>query len=353
MKKSIVLAMCALGVFSMLSTSCKKTEEKDAGKNFSYTILAMEDEDFDGRVFIDPWNQPAWQQSDVVRIYNIDEEDFMNSVSGIFYATSEDGATITDLTGNQPVGEMMTCYMAYYPGDQDHVTGVLEAGNKETFTLDATQTAQVDQVYYGLNIDRKALAMASRIEEGSHFPFKAIAGIARLKLRQAGMVQNADGAMVGKYTVDKIELTDNQWTLNGKLALDLTALNEQDIRTWTDYYKANGIDANLAAYAASVGYEVIESGTKTITLDCTEVPEEYRIPGPSVACYFYFGLRPFALGEGLTFKVYAHETITGEQVTWTINNWSEARPDRAYCVEPNRIKNFTYVLPVDMTPEAF
>lgn len=359
MKKSIVLVMCALGVFAMLGTSCKKDENK-AGKNFTYNIIEMEDEDFDGRVFIDPFNQPKWQNTDVVRVYNVDENDFMNTVSGIFYATSEDGATVTDLTGNEPVGEMQTCYMAYYPGDNDHVTGVLAAGNKETFTLDATQYAQVDPVYFGLNIDRKALAMASRIDEGSHFPFKAIAGVARLKLRQASMVPNTTTdengvtttVMVGKYCIDKIELTDNQWTLNGKVAVDLTALNSDDITTMTNSYKTNGINQEMLDYAAGVGYEVVESGTKTIMLDCTQVEEEYRIPNASTAKYFYFGLRPFALGEGFVVKIYCHETLTGEKFTHVINNWNQIN-DHAYTVEPNRIKGFNYVLPENLTQEEW
>jgi hypothetical protein len=311
-----------------MGTSCQKKTEK-AGSNFSYNLQTLQEEEFDGsKTYID-WfdNLTKWNNGDGVRIYNVNLNDYTSTVSDMFAATDETGVTHTALSGGS-VGAMQDCYMAFYPGE--NAMGQIEEGNREHFIINEEQIAEPFIRDGGANLAYGAVAMASRIEEGTNFPFSNICGVARFKLKFANEPNYP--AYNQELVVSKITVTDNFFHLNGEVSFFLPELEVTDLAELINVYKAQGEgwEQTMQDYKDQIGYQTVP-GTYSISLSTENVVNEPLTSQQSRD--YIIGLRPFVLGQGFVVDVEFENGMTAHITKWE-------NPNINYTIEPNKIKNF-------------
>ena len=332
MKKVARILGLACMVGMIVFTSCKKKDEKAMTISVSTPEFTVVDDD---RAYIKPNYSFMWEQDDVIKVYNLDATP-ANSLSRIFHNVSGAGPR-ANFQGPTVGAARSEGYRFFYPevmamGDDD----LLKTNNHELFEVAPTQNYGIYETegtnpHHRMIVDPACMPMAVRPAKlTSSTNMKHIFGVARIGL-------TADEGV--NKTVNKVEIYDNAFDLNGRVELYLPAVNMTTLQSLLDEYKAG--DANFAAdYAdyvlGDLEWTPYNDGDNKMTLLCTYPGAEGVTLTDADASWFYFMLRPLALSHGFTVKVY----FTDNSVLNINQYWNRIMLDKA--MEPGKIKTFTY-----------
>lgn len=322
---------CIVGMIAF--TSCKKKEQNAMTISVSTPELTVDEED---RAYIKPNYSFMWEQDDVIKVYNLDANP-ANSLSRIFHNVSGAGPR-ANFQGPTVGAARSEGYRFFYPevmavGDDD----LLKTNNHELFEVAAEQNYGFYEVgdHHKMIVDPSCMPMAVKpVKLTSSTNMKHMFGVARL------------GFLVDEgvdKTVNKVEIYDNAFDLNGHVEVYLPAVNMTTLQTLLDEYKAG--DANFAAdYAdyvlGDLEWTPYNDGDNSMTLNCAYPGAEGVTLNESNSEWFYFLLRPLALSHGFTAKVYFTDGST-----LNINEyWNHMMINKA--MEPGVIKTFTYNWPI-------
>lgn len=287
--KRVFGILCLVAAVAVLATSCKKEDEK---KNSSFEVSFGETKgfvagpSFDGsKAYILPTNgQFRWSDGDEIMVYNL-ASDYTQSVAEVYSATGCQGATTTTFHG-EPVGDKKDLgFRIFYHASK--ASGNLQAGNRETFTVSATQN--YDGASY---IDPTALVMATEVQNNNanNFVLQHIFGILNV-----GIADNVGGKKVNNIVVE-----DDVFNLTGTMSVKLPEVNANTLSGLMQQCEStNASDAYLTAlnsYLQTLGYESNGNG-KTITLNCN-----YDLPYMAWQ-YFFIPVRPGAFYKGYTITI--------------------------------------------------
>lgn len=313
-----MLSMAALVVFA----SCNKKNE-----TASFTIgltpvqgLQMDD----SKAYIDIYDgcQMKWNEGDKIMVYNL-AEDYTNSVACEYTAAAGcEGQTSTTFSG-EPVGERQDIgYFYFYPSYK--ASGQLQEDNRETFTVDRTQTYNETTIF-----DPTSLVMAIDVENlNDDLEMQHIFGFLNIKLTKATPAR-----------VKSIVVTDSHFHLAGQMSIKLPAVKAQKFSDLYDECVGNNpnYEEDLAEYLGNdfLGYMTSTTDEDyAITLDCSKADNGQGVLVNGTKKYFFFSLRPGALYKGFTVTInYMDETLEP-----TVLNYDA---DINYCIRPGWFKNLT------------
>ena len=353
----IILAVCLVAAFACLFSCAKK--EEGTTINATMNPLILDDDDANAKMYIDfaDGNYQRWNAFDKVVVYNLDFADGNNSVTSVFTAGAEaEGAMTTQFHG-PAVGEMKDGYFFFYPFSMaGHEQ--LDADNREYFTIPGTQYYTVVRNHENsetTTIDPSSFAMACNGED-LNFTMQNIFGAARLYLYTGG----TGGAV--KY-VHHIEIEDQRWDLVGDLSMKLPEVDAARLATMAeDLY--NNTDASNAHFAQELadyvfgplGYQP-NGISNTMTLDCHNYTFEGTThEGAQVSTNganrtsFIFGLRPGALTDGFTIRIYFTDHTMVTLHDWETETYTDPNNPtydqggyirdgkKAFTIRPGRIK---------------
>jgi hypothetical protein len=282
---------------ALVATSCQKKEEgAEFNVSFGETYGFQAGPSFDGqKAYLDPTDgyKFKWNDGDQVMVYNL-SSNYEESVAEVFTADEgSEGQAIARFTG-EPVGLKKDLgFFVFYNADK--ATGApLQAGNKETFTVPATQDYDHDYL-----IDPSALMMACPLAatQGNHINNFTLQHI-------FGFLNVAVGGFESGLLVDNIVVTDAEWNLNGQLDLKLPEVDAQIFTSLMEDLENPAIPeatymANLHDYLyTQLGYHAHGEQSKSITLNCYDEEVPYH-----AWKYFFISLRPGALYKGFNVTI--------------------------------------------------
>ena len=302
-----------MGVVALLATSCNKNKTQSMVYH-GYSF----DEQFDreygyfdegGRAYIDDTYRVKFEQDDQVMLYNVDSETPANSEFGMYEVEADSYQPTLVAVGTGISDLMKTAKYAFYPGENVTVDATLLGNeNRSKFTLATTQEYMEGRIAPG------TLYMAAKIdnedETGNNFAFRNICGVLVMKFYTTS----------GK-TIEKIELTDNSRNLTGDVTLKVDEVDPGRMMELFRNYPNN--EAAVAEYMEQVGYAVENAGN-VLTLNCDGV----TLNSDDVTT-FYFVLRPLALMNGFTMKLY-----NGDNVIKTVSTTRDNK------IKPNTLRVF-------------
>lgn len=318
--KRIFSTVCLIALVALVATSCKKKTDEVSSLHFTLEEVKGFEADDDTKGYIDIDDlQMKWNEGDCIMVYNIDDDDYLQSVAEEWVADEGSEGKIGTQFHGVAVGEMIDMYYFFYPASK--ASGNLQQGNRETFTVEQHQTYNEKLGSNGkpMRFDPNSLVLACLVDGPLYqhsYTLNHIFGFLNVKLK---------GNLTGKY-VEKVEVTDNMWNLWGTMSLNIS----QSISPATfNEYMQNLIDsngtgdayetylANMSSYLQSIGY-IAQGVGKTIILDCG-----HANGGNGVAAEtknFFIALRPGALYKGFTVKV----TFKGGATATKVVNEAEA-----------------------------
>ena len=290
--KKIVRTLCLVAMVALVATSCKKKEENaTVTVSFDETKGFEAGPSFDGsKTYLDPNDgyNFKWNNGDQIAFYNLSSTWNESECTVLEAVQGSEGKPKTQFTGE--VGEEKdNGYFVFLnpnkaAGAQSgHTQG---AGNRETFTVPATQNYESKYL-----IDHNALVMACKAPSAGVFSLQHIFGFLNVAVGH-----NINDTRI----VTSIVVEDDVRYLAGTVNLKLDEVDTEKLTNMINYL-ADGNDGayetEFASYVVStLGYNA--TGTsKQITLNCgadtTLTKGKYQ--------YFFIPLRPGALYQG--FKV--------------------------------------------------
>lgn len=288
----IAKCLCMVAVIALAFTACKKKENDTKVLKFNGATeqLVVVDEELDGRMYIDDQFRVQFDEGDEVAVFNCPTNGTSHHT---IYTITDNGAT---WTGDETTIGDEGVYYAYYPGGEGYVTPDLSNDNRVKFTLMPTQQ------YRTLNgktaIPQNALYMASKAEGTTlwtaYFDFKNICGILAMNLYSADPSKR----------VTRLELTDPSFNLVGDVTLKIDEVDPVEMTSLLASYNLSSPNyvARLTNYMNRVGYQISGNVSKTLTLEC---PTPVQLGTTAAeATTFYFVLRPLAMRDGCSIKVY-------------------------------------------------
>ena len=293
--KKIVRTLCLIAMVVLVATSCKKEEEKTSITVAFDEITGFEAGPSDGsKAWIDVFHGSVfkWNDGDEVAFYNLSKSDYLESTCTVLTAVSgSEGKTRTQFTGAN-VGAMKDGYFAFYHPDKANgaKSGKLQgSGNRETFTISATQDYNPDYM-----IDKKSLVMACEAESQGVFSLQHIFGILNIGIRHNG---------TDTKKVEYITVKDDVKYLAGDVNLKLDGVDAEELNSMIGYLEEGNNGAYQAAFASYVintlGYNATGQ-SQTITLNCNNV----ALNGGGAYRYFFISLRPGALYNGFIVTIH-------------------------------------------------
>ena len=332
-KNRILLVACALAAFAFLTTSCKKNEEK-ASAIVSTSALEADDED---RVYLDfgDRNRMKWNGGDKIKVYNFNLDAPRKTEVVEWEAGPEaEGEAIAYFEGpcvshpQSPAG-----YHFIYPAEM--VNGSNSLDNSTTFTIGDTQqyTELVNKNGYRITTIQPGAMLQWAQSENKDFTMQNLFGIARVY-------------MTGSKTVAKVEIIDSYLALTGTAEISLPNFDYGVFQTlFNDYKQGNIAYIDCFEYAYdNFNYRPHPTGNK-VTLNCAytfngESFDGVKLTNPD-AKSFMFCLRPGALSQGFTVKVYFTDH-TGRIIDMYANTDNLPNP-RKYCIVPGRIQAIKFL----------
>lgn len=347
MKKTYRM-LCMMGmaaVLAFMSSSCKKNEQ-----NSEITIMVPAFEEVMGdpseasRAYIDftDQNKFKWNAYDEVMVYNIDATEGTNTKKAIYRAkaNAEDKETtkLYFYDGTQP-GTKMDHFFIFYPTCKIvNGTAGLDKDNFETFEAPAIQNYTLESRTNDAGVtiefptlDHESMAMACEVNKLTQaFTLKHIFGAMRIRLF------GVEGTMV-----DKIEVIDNDFQLTGTVAMKLHEVNMetfQGLGSLESYNLANLANGTFLeawnTYRTQLGYFPQPTG-KTLTLNCITAERPNGVELNTLAeTNFYLSLRPGALINGFTIKVYYNGNAEPQVIT------KYNTPNDNYCIRAGVCTSF-------------
>ena len=320
--KKITRILCMMAVVVLAFTSCKKQENSAKSVVFNHSmesLVTVEDENEFGKVYYDQNNQIAFEEGDMLMLFDISNDTAVNSLYEL--VTSDDQTLLTVVNGWDPLPATTTgAYYAFYPGQNVVATNMDE--HRATFRLDDTQIYRNAQVGQKTYLPKDALYIAAKAEQttlsAAMFNCRNICGVFKLNLYSPS----------GKK-VKKIEVTDNLVNIVGDVNLKVDKVDPDVMTALLNEYGGSNYQTDLAAYINEVGYNISNPG-KTLTLDCGNGASMGRTK--ATASPFYLVMRPLALVKGCNIVI----TFTNG-TTKTISTSKDIR------IRPNTIRNMTAV----------
>lgn len=328
----VVRIICMVAVVALAFTSCKKDNADAQSFKFNGTTEQFVNTNEEGleRVYLDGTNTVQFEENDQIVVFNINSTNFTLS-NGATYTLDDQLNMIK--TGGQVTSEGH--FYAFYPGQNVIWAETdLENENRAVFRLDATQYDRRDAdgkpmiPFTGSATEQKnALYMAARDDEhtslnDARFDFKNICGMLSLKFYSTS----------GK-SVTKIEITDNHFNLVGDVTLKIHEVDPVKMTTFFRNYDESNADymSQLQTYINTVGYSVGgDHKSNMVTLDCGTGVQLGTTKAE--ATRFFIVMRPLALREGCTIKLYFSDG-TDKTINSSKNN----------TISPNIIKNISAV----------
>lgn len=324
----ICVSVLALGL-AFIASSCKKDQET---ASITVTTSTLEEEDNDARVYVDfsDRNRMKWNANDRIMIYNLDPTDGNAAIVQEFHTDASAEGEITATFHGPAVGAPQSDlgYFFFYPAAM--TSAAVDEDNRATFTVGDTQ--------HYTELRTKKGAVISTIEPGTmaqaatsqdlHFQMNNIFGVARVYL-------------MGNQEVVKVELIDNTFNLTGSAKVCLPNVDAATMLAYVEAYKQGAISyLDMYDYLSDMLlYYPMPTGTM-MTLDCSnytdangEVQHGVQLTNPD-AKSFMFCLRPGALSNGFTLRVY-YSDHTGTEIEFDTENLENPRE---YCIVPGRIK---------------
>ena len=328
--KKVLYGICMLGLVAMISTSCKKNDEQQ-GTTFTVSTATWVDEDM--KAYYDP--NPAQncfllETGDKIKVYNINNDDPSKSLSRVFTVDASN-----QTIHGSAVGTMMDSYYAFYPADmapENH----LGNQNRDRFYFDNEQYAfQIGgPTSTSYTIGNNAVPMCAQSTSDLNFKFYTIYGICNIRLY--GPQDSSE-----EMRVTGIEIVDNEYHISGGYTeFKVNGINQTKIETLMNKFTSSDptFEAEYASYLQDdLGY-LARQNSYTLTYRCENLPGGGVLLNYSNPANFRIGLRPMALSEGFTYRVF----FDNEQVC-KVTKYQN--PNRAYGMVPTTIKNFQLTLP--------
>lgn len=352
-------AICMVGLFALVSTSCKKKTENG---EMTITVTVPGIETVGDRAYIDQYGHFWWHEQDFVRVYNLAAEaDAIDSKTSIFTKIGATSTQTARFRGPSVGAKLAEGYRVFYPvgmvtgTDGLDVEEVLWNENRQVFVVSDHQQFHNYEAegHHQSMIDPAAMPMAMQVNKltdpaNLHHMF----GVASFSLNAA------NGTTV---VVDSVVLHDNTFNLTGKVSVKLHKVavdNSQGIEhnldsVWAAYKGLTPayIQNTLAPELEWLGWEPDYTTLgQDITLDC-RYEQDGEIKGVTLGEYpygtfFNFMLRPLALSGGFTLTVYVHD---GEPVELTdsIFEFGNTTCDYNWAVKPGKRKTYTKSFPIN------
>lgn len=279
-----------MGVLALLATSCEK--KTNALATLTSTSEQMEvvagewDEGEKVQLSLDN-NKLYFEEGDILTLFRINSDPLLSASADYTPSVTQvDQATWTPIGGAQlpQAGDLY----AFCPGGDNYVVPDLANENRATFKVPSTQN------YRANTCSPEGFFMAAKLEDGQeHFYFRNICGILQLKIYSPN-----------NRKVTSIEVIDKGGlNLAGDVNMKIDKV-DPDILTslYRNYDPSNSsYMATLNNYIAESGYNVINQGSK-MTLNCGNGVTVGKTAAK--ATNFFITLRPLALREGFTIKIY-------------------------------------------------
>lgn len=304
-KVTRILGLACMAGLLAFNTSCKK--EDNAGM-MTVTVSTPEmTVDGADRAYINTDFQFMWEQSDQIYVYNLDANS-ANSVVQMFHNISG-GPRPKAIFKGPSVGRVKGSagYRFFYPVDMcsGDIAELQTEGNRQTFVVPETQ--EYGQYYLAgdpehpyMIVDPMSMPMACAPDKlTSNATMKHMFGLAKFGFRAPAEANKV---------VTAVEVTDNVFNLNGTVSLNVAAVDTDELNSLFAEYIAG--DANYAQHYADyvvdeMGWLPEGDGNKTITLNCVNAGVNgVHLTSASNSEWFYILLRPLALSQGFTVKVY-------------------------------------------------
>lgn len=320
MKKTYRM-FCMMGmaaVLAFMSSSCKKNNEQ----NGEITLMVPEFEEVmgdpseAGRAYIDftDGNKFKWNEYDEVMVYNIDATEGTNTKKAIYRskANAEDKETAKFYFDNgDQMGTKIDHFFVFYPTCKI-VNGIahLDKDNFETFdvpthqdyTLESRPTASGATIEFP-TLDHESMAMACEVEKLTQaFRLKHVFGAMRIRLF------GVEGTMV-----DSIEIIENNPAvlnnLTGTVSLKLHKVEMDEFTGLQNNYNLATLNDGTFldawnTYRTELGYSANGTGNM-LTLNCHTTARPNGVALNTLSeTNFYLSMRPGALINGFTMKVY-------------------------------------------------
>lgn len=330
MKKitKVIGLMCMAALFAVSASSCKKTEES---AEFGARLPQIQGLSMD-RAYIDIFDdcQMKWNTGDQIMVYNLKFDDYTQSVARVFTAVGNVDGQLTARFKGRSVGTKKDGLFYFYPAQK--ASGVLEEGNRETFTVEANQT--YNETYL---MDPTSLVMACNPDQiSSDIDMQHIFGYLHLALVKE------TAAYVKSVTV-----IDPNCNLTGNVSLKLHNVNPGLLsQAWQALYDNNQAtyEEFLADYIfnqgpTGMGYMPNGNGHE-LTLNCQAANNGQGVAvGPEAeAQHFFLTVRPGALHGAFTIRVdFMDNTFATFPVT--------PDADHNYTVRPGWFSNITAEIP--------
>jgi hypothetical protein len=270
--KRIFSTLCLVALVALVATSCKKKTDEGASFNVSLEPIKgyVAGESFDGsKAYIDPsdWTM-RWNDGDEIMVYNLNAEDYTQSVCHRFQAyPNSEGKTKTGFGGTAVGPKMSGGYFYFYHANK--AAGNIQQDNRETFTVAKTQYC--DKPFYGTTYfcDPTAIVMACPVNAiaNTDFIMQHIFGFMNI-----GIAGAYAGYQENPKWIKSIELHDDSWNLNGSLSLKLLAVDPSKFSTAMGYLESGNsqYQTYLSQYLNELGYHA-QGNDKVIIFDCSQV----------------------------------------------------------------------------------
>lgn len=348
MKKMRILCVSVLALgLAFIATSCKKDKETTT---FTVSTCALEEED-DTRVYLDfgDRNRMKWSANDAIMIYNLVPGDGNAAIVQEFHTDEAAEGQVTANFVGPNVGAPQTDngYFFFYPAGM--TTADVDEENRATFTVGDTQHYTELDNSKGLRIttiEPGTMAQATQ-SPNLNFTMQNIFGIARIY-------------MTGNKTVCKVELEDSHLNLTGSAEVCLPNVDPAVLQSYVLDYKAGNISyLDCYQYAVEELLYMPHPTGRMVTMDCAytyngEQYEGVQLTNPD-AKSFMFCLRPGALSQGFTVRVYFTDH-TGSIIDMYADTEDMENP-RKFCIVPNKIQAIKFVdaegFYIDVDDETF
>lgn len=361
MKKTYRLfsMVCLAGAMAFLASSCKKNENTESVQVILPEFEEVMVEPIDaGKAYIDfqTGGTFRWRDNDTVMFYNIDNAGQKTRKAYYVAPEGSEGATRARFTSGSGavLGDRMDHFFVFYPVNRikNGLNYTPGTENYETFLVPMEQ--KYTQAHNQVTVDPHAMAMAAEtysVEGG--VMLNHIFGIVRL-------VMKSDNA-TKVQRVDRIELIDNSLNLNGEVSMRLHKVDMERFHTLMQSYTWANVGLSNSFYAAwneynreGLGYQSVtdedHNGTGyTVALDCVDPETGLGVkvagtpddPNPYYGySNFYISVRPGALINGFTLKVYVDGNTTDPIVINSFENPSATNSNDLYSVKAGQVNFF-------------
>ena len=334
MKKMRILCVSVLALgLAFIATSCKKDKQTT---QFTVSTCALEEDD-DTRVYLDfgDRNRMKWSANDAIMIYNLVPDDGDAAIIQEFHTDEAAEGQVTANFYGPSVGapQSEAGYFFFYPAEM--TTATVNADNCATFTVGDTQKyteLKNSKGYRITTIEPGTMAQATQ-SSNLNFTMQNLFGIARIY-------------MTGNATVTKVELIDSHLALTGSAEVCLPNVDAAVLQTYVNDYKQGNISyLDCYQYAVNELLYMPHPTGNMVTMNCAYTYEGESFEGVQLtnpdAKSFMFCLRPGALSQGFTVKVY-FDDHTGRIIDMYANTDNLENP-RKYCIVPGRIQAIKFL----------